>query len=95
MRIAVCKGSHHWAICRRCMRLWLWFDTYCQLYTAKAAATEDLPSALEEPTAPRNGFESLMSRVTEGRRARERLVTRDIRTELKLYLEELLFVVDE
>jgi hypothetical protein len=36
-----------------------------------------------------------MTRVTEGRRAREKLVTKDFRAELKLYLDEPLVIIDE
>jgi hAT family C-terminal dimerisation region len=42
-----------------------------------------------------NGFGSLMSRVTEGRHARDKLITKDSCAELKSYIEEPLVINDQ
>ena len=61
----------------------------------KAADVTNISDALAQPTAASNGFTSLMSRVTERRRARESLITKDSHAELKLYLNEPLLLIDE
>jgi hypothetical protein len=55
--------------------------------------------ASPQPAAPavvsRTGSSSLIARVTEGRRAREKLIMKDLRAEFKDYLLEDLYYVNE
>ncbi|KAG1724900.1 uncharacterized protein EDB91DRAFT_1255039 [Suillus paluster] len=70
------------------------FDKYCRKHATEIATCKD-PIPTPELSSSSNSFGSLMSRVTEGRRAREKLVTKDFRAGLKLYIEEPLIVNDE
>ncbi|KAG0695466.1 hypothetical protein DFH29DRAFT_1005444 [Suillus ampliporus] len=70
------------------------FNKYCQKHTTEIATGKD-PIPTPELGSSSNGFGSLMSRVTEGRHARKKLVTKDFCAELKLYIEEPLIINDE
>ncbi|KAG1834972.1 hypothetical protein DFJ58DRAFT_847502 [Suillus subalutaceus] len=70
-------------------------DGQRQAFTVMEKCNDRIPMTEPGSSESSNGFGSLMSRVTEGRHARKKLITKDSHAELKSYIEEPLIVNDQ